>query len=313
MPKIILDCDPGIDDALALFFALGHPNLDILAVTTVAGNRPVARTFDNARRLCSLAGRDDIPVFCGAGSPLDQVEPRTNLVHGADGLGSVILPTSKAELRNLHAAQALLDCLEQEEENTVTIVSIGPLTNLALALALSPNIFRRACHIAMMGGALHVPGNVTPVAEFNFWADPIAADRVLLGGVDIELFGLDVTSKAICTQEWLNMVCSLPGKIAAPLAQMVETYFSEDPLLHDPCPIAWLMEPNLFSSIPMHVRVETKSDLCFGKSIGWGLERDDCPAPKNANVHVDVDCEGLLSLMLRTLRSVELYSQPTKK
>lgn len=305
MTKIIIDCDPGIDDALAIFFALGANALNVLAVTTVSGNRPVDQTFENARRLCAFAGRADIPVFRGALSPLEQSAPRSNLVHGADGLGGIVLPESAAQIEDRPAAVAILDILKREPKGTVTLVAIGPLTNLALAFALDPTTFARAGHLAIMGGAVLVPGNVTPVAEFNFWADPLAADRVLQSGVPIDLFSLDVTTQAVCTPQWLDTISQLPGRVSKPLAQMVSAYFSEDPLLHDPCPIAWLIAPEIFTAQPMHVRVETGLGHCCGKSIGWAANHRSCPGAANVHVHVGVDCPSLLNLMLPPLRNLE--------
>ena len=301
---IILDCDPGIDDALALILALASPELDVKAVTAVSGNRPVDQTFENARRLVALAGRADIPVFRGAQSPLDRTEPRSNLVHGEDGLGGVLLPHSSAPVEGTIASQALLDILASEPEGTVTLVAIGPLTNLALAFAMDPDVFRRAERLAFMGGAVHVPGNVTPAAEFNFWADPLAADRVLQAGVPVELFGLDVTTQAICTPDWLDAIVALPGPVGAPLSSMISAYFHEDPLLHDPCPLAWLIAPALFKSVTMCVRVETSGRYSHGNAIGWTADRPDAPGPVNANVHVQINCDGLLDLMLDRIRSL---------
>lgn len=300
--KIILDCDPGIDDALALLFALALTELDVRAITTVSGNRPVDRTFENARRVIALGGRQDIHVFRGAYSPLDQTEPRSNLVHGEDGLGGIVLPPSAARQEETAAAQKIIEILTDAPEAEITLVAIGPLTNLALALAINPTAFRRAKRLAIMGGAVCVPGNVTPVAEFNFWADPLAADRVMQSGVPVELFGLDVTSQAICTAQWLDALGALPGAIGAPLAGMIAAYFREDPLLHDPCPLAWLVAPDLFTSTPMCVRVETMAGYSHGNSIGWTGDRPDAPGPLNANVHTSVDRDGFLSLMLDRIR-----------
>ncbi|WP_421850675.1 nucleoside hydrolase [Oricola sp.] len=304
MTKIILDCDPGIDDALAILFALGDPDLEVMAITAVAGNRPVTQTFENARRLAALAGRSDIPVYKGAAAPLGGSMPRTNLVHGADGLGGVDLPPSQGEFLERPAAQAIIDILANEDENTISLVAIGPLTNLALAQSLSPETFARAERLAIMGGSVTIPGNVTPAAEFNFWADPIAADQIFQSNVEIELFGLDVTSQAICTEEWLNALARLPGPAAEPISHMIANYFAEDPLLHDPCPIAWLMKPELFTSTPMHIRIETAGPRSVGQSIGWMPERPDSPAAPNARVHTGVNAEGLLTLMYERLYSL---------
>lgn len=302
--KIILDCDPGIDDALAILFALGLDELDIIAITTVSGNRPVDQTFENARRIVALASRGDVPVFKGAYSPLDQTAPRSNLVHGEDGLGGVQIAPSDAPVEETPAALKILDILAKHPTDEVTLVAIGPLTNLALAFAISPDVFRRAKRLAIMGGSVGTVGNVTPAAEFNFWADPLAVDRVLQSGVPIDLFGLDVTHQAICTNEWLNSVASLAGAVGGPLSQMVGAYFQQDPLLHDPCPLAWLVAPDLFEATPMCVRVDTSGGFGRGRSVGWTPDRPDAPGPVNANVHTKLECDGLLDLMLGRLRKL---------
>jgi len=300
--KILLDCDPGIDDALAILLAFGIDALEILAITTVSGNRPVNQTFENARNIVALAGREDVPVHRGSHSPLDQTAPRSNLVHGDDGLGGIRLEPSQATRQETPSARKILDVLASEPADEVTLVAIGPLTNLALALAIDPETFRRARRLAIMGGAIAVPGNVTPAAEFNFWADPLAADRIVQSGVPIELFGLDVTTQAICTPQWLGAVAAVPGRIATALAAMVGEYLREDPLLHDTCPIAWLVAPQLFQSVPMCVRVDSTAGLSAGNSLGWGKERTDAPGPAQVHVHTGVDCSGLLDLMLTHLQ-----------
>ncbi len=304
MTGIILDSDPGIDDAVAILLALAAREINVLAITTVAGNTLIERTFENARNIVALAGRSHVPVYRGAASPLDRPEPRRNLVHGRDGLGGVRLKKSRAPRHAKPAALSILDILEREPKASVTIVAVGPLTNLALALAISPDVFCRARGVAIMGGAVNVAGNVTPVAEFNFWADPLAADRVLQSGVEIDLFGLDVTTQAVCTPQWLDALGELPGPAPKVLAQMIGRYARTDPMLHDPCPVAWLMAPHLFQSHGMHVRLDTSAGYNFGKSVGWAPQRSDCPGPVNARVHTHLDRDGLLSLILERLQAL---------
>ncbi|WP_044562452.1 nucleoside hydrolase, partial [Azospirillum sp. B4] len=193
----------------------GLPELEVRAVTCVAGNRPVAVTAVNARRLLDLFGRPDIPVYAGGARPLLYPEPRTNLVHGEDGLGGVVLGRDARPVAAEHAADALAHLLLSPSGADLTVVAMGPLTNLALAEIRHPGLLARARGIHIMGGAVHCPGNVTPAAEFNFWADPAAAHVVMTAGARLNVFPLDVTGQAAMTPAWLAGLAARPAKSAA--------------------------------------------------------------------------------------------------
>jgi purine nucleosidase len=247
MIPVLLDCDPGIDDAIALLLAAASPEITLEAVTTVAGNRPVATTADNASRLLALAGRGDVPVHAGCAHAITAVQPRCNLVHGEDGLGGVALPKGKP-LSEIHAVDAIANLLLSRAPGTLTVIAVGPLTNLALAEIRHPGILRRAHALLVMGGAAFCPGNITPAAEFNFYADPVAAHVVVSAGAPLTLFGLDVTSQATMSPGWIASLRTLESRSALAAHEMLKAYAFEDPLLHDACPVAWLLDPSLFEA-----------------------------------------------------------------
>ncbi|WP_034292968.1 nucleoside hydrolase [Herbaspirillum sp. RV1423] len=266
MTPIIIDCDPGIDDALALLLAAGSPAMDILAVTTVAGNRPAPVTARNARKIMDLAGRHAVPVYAGAERPFSGGEARCNLVHGVDGLGGVAL-ASEREINAGHAASMLVQLLQERPAATVELVAMGPLTNLALAEMLAPGILRRARRLLVMGGALRVPGNVTPAAEFNFYADALAAHIVLGAQAELLLFPLDVTAKAIMSDAWIASIGALGSDSGRAAAAMLAAYAEQDPLLHDACPVAYLLEPALFAGEPCEIAVDWRAGPTDGQVL----------------------------------------------
>lgn len=293
MRPTIIDCDPGIDDALALLLAAGSPEFDLLAVTTVAGNRPAELTARNARKLLDLAGRAAVPVHAGAQRPLAGGPARCNLVHGEDGLGGVSLGPAGA-IADGHAAVVLVDMLRQQSPASIDLVAMGPLSNLALAELLAPGILRRAGRVAIMGGALRVAGNITPAAEFNFYADPLAADIVMHSGADITLFALDVTHQAVMSEQWIASFSSLEGRSGAAAAAMLKAYAALDPLLHDVCPVAYLLRPQLFSLEPCQVRVDTRAGPDEGRALA-DFSPTACAAQLQAAT--GVDCPALLALV----------------
>lgn len=300
MNRLIIDCDPGIDDALALFLACGSPEVELLGVTAVAGNRPVDVTSANACRLLDLAGCHDVPVFVGAARPLAQARPRCNLFHGEDGLGGVQLPTDRLPARE-HASDFIARTLQGEPAGTVTLVAIGPLTNLALAEIKHPGLLQRAKSLLVMGGAAFQPGNVTRCAEFNFHADPLAAHTVMDAGPQVHLFGLDVTSKAVMSDAWIASLCELDTRSGSAAHAMLQAYALKDPLLHDACPVAWLLEPTLFSGEPCAVRVNWCPGFTEGQSCTWPKSRSQRPERLNAMVYTGVDCARLLTLVRERL------------
>ncbi|MFZ6776842.1 nucleoside hydrolase [Undibacterium sp. Ji83W] len=268
MKKIIIDCDPGIDDALALLLAASSDKLELLAVTTVTGNRPVAITARNARRILDAAGKMQVPVYAGAALPLGYAEARCNLVHGEDGLGGVGFGADRS-VQTGHAATRLIELLLEHEEGSITLVAIGPLTNLALAERLSPGILKRARQLLIMGGALRCPGNVTPAAEFNFYADPVAAEIVITAEASIVLFPLDVTHQVVMSPEWIQSFSTIDTHCGRLAADMLEAYAKLDPLLHDACPVAYLFDSSLFEGEPCAVTVDCRHGPTEGYAMSW--------------------------------------------
>lgn len=300
MSGLILDCDPGIDDALALLLACGSPELELLGVTTVAGNRPAETTAANACRLLDLAGRHDVPVFAGAARPLARAQPRCNLVHGEDGLGGVALPNSRVPADE-HASDFIARTLLGEPAGSVTLVAIGPLTNLALAEIKHPGLLQRARSLLVMGGAAFRAGNATPRAEFNFFADPLAAHTVMESGPIVHLFGLDVTSQAVMPDAWIASLGTVETRSSQAAHAMLRAYAMEDPLLHDACPVAWLIDPSLFAGKRCAVSVDWQPGASEGQSLASCVSDGLSVERTNAVIYTGVDGPALLALVRERL------------
>lgn len=302
---IILDCDPGQDDAVAILLALASPDeLDLLAITTVAGNVPLALTAANARRVVELADAD-VPVYAGAPKPLLRPLATAEQVHGATGLDGSGLPPPRRPLAPGHAARAIVDLVRARPEGSVTLVATGPLTNVALALAEAPDLAGRLGEIVLMGGAIGL-GNVTPAAEFNIWVDPHAAAIVFGAGVPLTMFPLDVTHKVPVTADRLARIAAIGTPVARAVAGMLGFYRGrgrtggapEGPL-HDPCTIAWLLRPELFSGRACAVAIETESARGLGRTWvdWWGTTGE----PVNAKVMHEADADGFFDLLVERL------------
>jgi len=293
---LIIDCDPGIDDALALLIAAASPEFQILGVTAVAGNRPVDITALNACRILDAASREDIPVYSGCPRPLTYPQARCNSVHGEDGLGGAQIPIRR-NVAPAHATQFMVETLRNAPAGSITVVAVGPLTNLAVAEIMHPGILRRARSLLVMGGAAFCPGNITPSAEFNFYADPLAAHIVMHAGIEVKLFGLDVTSKAIMSTEWIASFEELHSTCGTAARTMLCAYANRDPLLHDACPVAYLLDPAIFSGESCSVEVSWQNGPSEGHTTVWRSNRRTKPFPANAIVFTDVDSIRLLSLV----------------
>ncbi|HZR92024.1 MAG TPA: nucleoside hydrolase [Gaiellaceae bacterium] len=294
--RIVVDCDPGHDDAIGLLLALASPEVELLAVTTVHGNTTLDKTTANAIRVLELAGRGDVPVAAGAERPLVR-EPRSaEYVHGESGLDGPALPPPRARPAPGHAADVLAERLGPG----VVLVATGPLTNVALLLERHPEV--RPERIVLMGGAIGL-GNVTPAAEFNVWADPEAAARVFSSGLDVTMIGLDVTHKALFTPD-RSEALRRGGGVARVAAELVdfyahyhrETYGWPGPPVHDALALAFVADPTLLETRRCHVAVETESELCRGRTVCDLLGRTGL-AP-TAEVAVDVDAEAFLDLLV---------------
>lgn len=270
--KLIIDCDPGVDDATALLLAFAAPDaLDILGVTVVAGNTGLVQTARNARIVRQIAGRADVPVFAGCARPMVREAVDAGAFHGPSGLGTLAVFEPDAPLAEGHAVDFIVRTLRAADE-AVTLAVTGPATNLALALVMDPAIAAKIDEIVMMGGARSAGGNITASAEFNIWADPEAASEVLATGCEVVMFGLDATHQVRATEARIATIEALgtaKGDAAAAMlrfSQRVErTIVGWDASpLHDPCPVAWLLKPELFELAPCRIRVETDSELTRG-------------------------------------------------
>ena len=301
--KIIIDTDPGQDDAVAILLALASPELDVLGLTAVAGNVPLALTEKNARKICELAGRPETRVFAGAVRPLTRPLVTAEHVHGRTGLDGPELPEPTMKLDTQHAVDFIVETLMAEPEGTVTLCPLGPLTNIALAMIREPAIVPRIREIVLMGGGYFEQGNVTPSAEFNIYVDPQAADVVYRSGAPIVMMPLDVTHKALTTKARIERFRTMGTRVGTATAQLLdfferfdeEKYGTDGGPLHDPCVIAYLLKPELFSGRQCNVQIETVSELTMGATVvDWWNITD---GPRNALVMRDIDAEGFFALL----------------
>lgn len=308
MHRIIIDTDPGQDDAVAILLALASPDeIALLGITAVAGNVPLPLTAANARKVCALAGRTDVPVHAGCDAPMARALVTAEHVHGKTGLDGADLPDPAMPLQPLHAVDFLIDTLRREPAGTVTLVAIGPLTNIATALRRAPDIAARIARIVLMGGAYFEVGNITPAAEFNIFVDPEAAAIVFGAGIDLVVVPLDVTHKALVTaprNAAFRVLGNRTGPVVAAWTDFFERfdrekYGSAGAPLHDPCTIAWLLAPDLFSGRRINVEIETEGRFTLGMTVAdwWGVSGR---AP-NALFLGDVHAEGFFALLTERL------------
>lgn len=301
---IIIDCDPGVDDAVALLLAFASLEIEVLAVTTVAGNVSADLTARNACVIRQIAGREDVPVFAGAARPMARAPVEAGHFHGESGLGSLPLFEPAQGAAEGHAAKAIVEMVMARPAGTVTMVTIGPMTNLALAMLIEPRLEGRLARIVAMGGARREGGNITASAEYNIFADPHASQLVFASGCTIVAFGLDATHQVRATEARIAAIEALATPAAAMAASMLrfsrgverELVGGLDAPLHDPCPIAWLLQPELFELKPCRIEVETASPLTLGHTA---VEfRSDRP---NAEWAVRADAQGLFDLLAQRL------------
>ena len=299
--KIILDCDPGHDDAIALLLALASPELELLGVTTVAGNQTLEKTTANAIRVLEHVGREDVPVAAGADRPLVR-EPRVAAnVHGETGLDGPDLPPACGQPVDQHA----VDFLAERIAPDVVLVPTGPLTNVALLLARYPE--RRPQRIVLMGGSI-AEGNVTPAAEFNIWCDPEAASRVFTSGIELTMVGLDVTHKALFTMRHAERLTGRAGTMVRELLAFynrfhTQVYGFDGSPIHDALAVAQVFRPELVQTKHRGVKIDTESELSRGRTLvdlwrraGW---------EPNCHVGVDVDAEGFAELLIERINSLQ--------
>jgi inosine-uridine nucleoside N-ribohydrolase len=304
---VLVDCDPGLDDALALLLVLASPELELLGVTTVAGNQTVDKTTENALQVLELAGREDVPVARGADGPLVGELVVADDAHGESGLGGLVLPEPTTGPIKEHAVDFLAERL-LAADRPVTLFALGPLTNLALLLALHPNAARGIDRIVLMGGAIG-EGNMTASAEFNIWIDPEAAASVFESGLDVTMVGLDVTNRAVLTPEDAERLRG-GGSVGAAAASMLDFYlgFYEAAYehggapIHDAVAVAHALRPEVVTTLPRRVDVELRG-LCRGRTIVDMRRRTTLPEP-NARVAVDIDVHAFRDLLLERLISL---------
>ncbi|MEE2526793.1 nucleoside hydrolase [Hyphobacterium sp. HN65] len=274
--RVIIDCDPGVDDSIALFTALGSPeDIDLMAVCVVAGNVPVTTCTHNARSLLALAGRSEIPVYEGCDRPLI-VEPEfADHIHGETGLGDAVLAEPTVPAQNLGAVDYLIGTLEAAAPASITMVITGPMTNFATALQRNPAIATAVKELVIMGGASAAGGNITPHAEFNIYADPDAARIVLACGRPVTLIGLDATLQFRCTPARMERLGASSHRILKAATAMIghvnkiygEIYGDEGSALHDPCTIGYLIAPDLFEAQEVAVTVQTYTGETRGQTV----------------------------------------------
>jgi len=303
--KIILDCDPGHDDAMAILLAAGCPDIELLAVTTVAGNQTLEKTTLNARRVLSVAGVTGVPVAAGCGRPLVRPQILAEDIHGESGLDGPRFaePTVPEDPRR--AVDLIIELL-LASDGDITLVPVGPLTNIAAAMRREPAILRRIRHISLMGGAIGL-GNRTPAAEFNILADAEAARVVFESGVPITMCGLDLTHQALATGPVLERIRALGTPVAETAVELMRFFAStykkrqgfDAPPVHDPCAVAWVVDPSIVETRHLRVDVETKAEFCYGRTVVdvHGLTG----RPPNALVGVKLDFDRFWDLVIDAL------------
>ncbi|MBO0131540.1 nucleoside hydrolase [Agrobacterium burrii] len=302
--KIIIDTDPGQDDAAAIMLAFASPDeIDILGLCAVAGNVPLKLTSRNIRIICELCNRTDIPVYEGAEKPLVRKPITAEHVHGSTGLDGPDLDEPAMEAQKQHAVDFIIETLMREPAGTVTLCTLGALTNVALALLKAPEIADRIKELVMMGGGFFEGGNITPAAEFNIYVDPQAADIVFRAGIPVVMMPLDVTHKLLTTKARVSRIRDIGTRPAIVMAEMlefferfdIEKYGSDGGPLHDPSVIAYLIRPELFQGRECNVEIEATSELTMGMTVvDWWRVTE---RPANARVMRNVDADGFFELL----------------
>ncbi len=310
MPRraIIIDCDPGQDDAIGLLLAMSSPDeLDILGVTTVAGNVPLALTERNARQVCDIAGRSDVPVYAGCSKPMVRDLVTAEKVHGKTGIDGIDIVEPRQPLEDKHAVDFIVDTLNFAGQESITLVPMGPLTNIAQAITKDPSILGKIEQIVLMGGAMREAGNISPSAEFNILVDPHAADIVFRCGRPLTVMGLDVTHQVLATPERRDRIRAIDNEAARATAAMLDFFNRHDTVkygsmgapLHDPCTIAFLLKPDLFEGKFCNISIETESELTMGNTAVDFWQVTD--RPKNATWMHTVDADGFYELLIARL------------
>ncbi len=306
--KVILDCDPGQDDAVALLLAFASPDeLEVLGVTTVGGNVPLNLTQRNARMMCDLAGKQDVLVYAGCAEPMVRPLITAEAIHGQTGINGIDVFEPKTPLQPEHAVDFIIETLLAADAASVTLVPTGPLTNIATAISREPAILSRVEEIVIMGGAMREGGNRTPSAEFNIIVDPQAADIVFRCGRPITAMGLDLTHQVLSTIDRVERIKALGNRVAIDTAAMLSffdrydtvKYTSKGAPLHDPCTIAWLLKPELFDGKDCNITIETESELTLGHTAVDFWHVTDKPI--NTTWIYSIDTDGFYDLLVERL------------
>ncbi|OCP34748.1 nucleoside hydrolase [Ensifer sp. LC163] len=309
--KIIIDTDPGQDDAAAIMLAFGSPEeIDLLGITTVAGNVPLAMTTRNARIICELCNRTDVKVFAGADRPIARPLVTAEHVHGKTGLDGPTLDEPKMALEAQHGVDFIIETLRAEAPGTVTLCTLGPLTNVALAVQKAPDIAPRVRELVMMGGGFFEGGNVTPAAEFNIYVDPEAAEIVFRSGIPIVMMPLDVTHRVLTHKARVSKIREIGSAPAIAMAEMlefferfdIEKYGTDGGPLHDPTVIAYLLRPEFFTGRDCNVEIEVQSPLTTGMTVvdWWQVTG----RKHNAKVMRFIDDQGFFDLLTERLARI---------
>ena len=305
---IIIDCDPGQDDAIGLLLAMSSPEeLDLLGITTVAGNVPLALTERNARQMCDIAGRSDVPVYAGCAKPMVRDLVTAEHVHGKTGIDGIAIVEPIHPLEDKHAVEFIVDTLNDAEDESITLVPMGPLTNIGQAITKDRGILQKISEIVLMGGAMRESGNISPSAEFNILVDPHAADVVFRCGRPITVMGLDVTHQVLSSPERKDRIRAIDNEAAQATVGMLDFYNKHDSgkygidgaPLHDPCTVAYLLNPKLFEGKLCNITIETESELTIGHTAVdfWNISG----RPKNATWMHTVDADGFYDLLTERL------------
>lgn len=305
---VIIDCDPGQDDAISLLLAMSSPDdLHILGITTVAGNVPLDLTQRNARLMCDIARRGDIPVFAGCAHPLQRKLLTAEKVHGKTGIDGVAIVEPSQPLEKQHAVDFIVSTLHAADDNSITLVPMGPLTNIASAIERDAMILEKVSEIVLMGGAMREGGNHSPSAEFNILVDPHAADIVFRCGRPITVMGLDVTHQVLATparRDHIRSINNAPGRATAGMLDFFNRhdtikYGSLGAPLHDPCTVAYLLDPELFEGKFCNLAVETESELTMGHTAVDFWHVTD--RAENVQWIHKVDADGFYALLVERL------------
>ncbi|MGE7876681.1 nucleoside hydrolase [Peribacillus muralis] len=303
--KIILDCDPGHDDAISIILAASQPSLDILGITTVSGNAEIEKTTMNALKICDLVSLSDVVVSKGASEPLIRLRETAPGIHGDSGLDGPQLPEPSRSWSDEHGCDTIIRLVKESKE-PVTILPTGPLTNIALALLKAPEIKDNIEEVVLMGGGTF--GNWTPTAEFNIWADPEAAKKVFDSGIPIVVMGLDITHQALATKEVIDQVQKIDNHVAKIVGELLvffastykEMFNFAGPPVHDVLTVAYCVAPELFKTKEVNITVETKGEYTAGTT---SIDLHGITGRKaNAKYGLELDVEGFWRLMIEALK-----------